>query len=100
VLMLAIGQALNVFSVWWIGNAKAKYSHMTIPAIIGVYVGLVCGFGILSFLCCLLITYMSMVNTESLANRVISNVGKADLSWVEKQNKIFMTIILSRVQHQ
>lgn len=96
VLMIAAGQALNVFSIWWIGSARVTYPQMNISAIIGVYVGAVCGYGLLSFICGLLITCMSIISTESLASRIISNVGKADLSWVDKQNKLFMTIILSR----
>jgi len=72
---------------------------MDTHTIIGVYVGLVCGYGLILFLDCLLVIYMSMVCTEALATRIINQVGVADLSWVEKQNKIFMAIILSRV-HQ
>ena len=63
VLMVACGQGLNVFSVWWIGSAKSKLPHLSSHAVVGVYVGLVCGYGLLSFLGCLLITYMSIRTT-------------------------------------
>jgi hypothetical protein len=81
VLCIGIGQGLNVFSVWWIGSTQTKLVGLSSGAIVGVYVALVAGYGILSFVGCLLLICMSMVSTESLASRIIKNVELVDLSW-------------------
>jgi apolipoprotein N-acyltransferase len=81
VLCLAIGQGLNVFSVWWIGSAQGKLVTLTSGTIVGVYVALVTGYGLLSFIGCLIITYLSMISTESLASRIVKNIESVDLSW-------------------
>jgi hypothetical protein len=81
VLCLAIGQGLNVFSVWWIGSAKTKLASLSTGAVVGIYVGLVVGYGALSFIAGLLSICMAIIATESLGERITKNIERVDLSW-------------------
>jgi hypothetical protein len=81
VLCIAIGQGLNVFSIWWIGSAQNILIYYSNGTILGVYVALVAGYGIMSFVGCLLVICVSMISTESLATRITKNIETADLSW-------------------
>jgi hypothetical protein len=79
---MAIGQGLNVFSVWWIGSAKTKLASLSTGSVVGVYIGLVIGYGALTFIGCMLIICMALTSTKKLGNHIIKNIERVDLTWI------------------
>lgn len=70
VILIAVGQSLNLLSVWWIGSARETFPHLSNDLIVGIYVVLVCGYGFLSLSGCILITSMSISATEKVATSI------------------------------
>lgn len=82
IVMVTFGQSLNVFSIWWIGKARNPTWGLSTGAIVGIYVSLVCVYGIMLFLSGILICVVSMSNTEKLANQLMDNLERCDVFWV------------------
>jgi hypothetical protein len=61
--LVAVGQGLNVFSIWWIGRARDPTWNLGTGAIIGIYVVLVCTYGLLLFLAGALVCFASLIGT-------------------------------------
>lgn len=77
-----IGQAMNIFSVWWIGKARKDFPHLSVGQVIGIYMGLVLGYGVTLLISGLIAPFISVSNTETLANDIVEPYERADPSWV------------------
>jgi hypothetical protein len=93
--MLSI--AFKVYSTWWIGAVNILPWKLTSINILVIYICLIMGYGISYFFSALMIPFISIYNTEFLSNKILNNIQSSELGWTEKQNKIFFTFILSRV---
>lgn len=97
IVMITFGQSLNVFSVWWIGKARNPTWNLSAGAIVGIYVALVCVYGIMLFLSGVVISLASMKDTEALSEEIMGNVERADALWLEKQNKMYSVSLVAKV---
>lgn len=68
--MLAVGQGMNIFSMWWIGHAKTSFKTMSSAGVIGIYIGLVLGYGVILLIVGIIMPFQSLLNTENIAKTV------------------------------
>lgn len=72
---------MNVFSVWWIGHAKVQFKTLSSAAIIGIYIGIVLGYGVTLLIIGLLVSIQSVLNTENLAKQITGRFERVSLGW-------------------
>lgn len=56
---------------------------------------LVCMYGLLLFIAGALVSLVSLRGTEEFNKKIMDNVKKSDVEWVNKQNKLFMVSIVA-----
>ena len=83
---------MNIFSAWWIGRASKDYPHLTVGQVIGIYMGMVFGYGVMLLISGLVAPLISVSNTEVLSNDIICPYERADVGWVERTVKISMVV--------
>lgn len=83
---------MNIFSVWWIGKARKDFPQFSVGQVIGIYMGLVLGYGVMLLISGLTAPFISVRNTEALADDIIKPYERAHPGWVEKTVKIFLVV--------
>jgi hypothetical protein len=96
-VLTVIAQGMNVFSLWWIGAARNPIYKLSNSAIIGIYIGLVLGYGVLLLISTIMLPYVSLRVTEVLSEEIVGSFATVDLTWIERQNKAFSANMMGRV---
>jgi hypothetical protein len=59
VILTVVAQGAYVLSLWWIGAARSTISNLSNGAIVGIYIGLVMGYGLLLLISTVLLPFLS-----------------------------------------
>lgn len=83
---------MNIFSIWFIGKSRDGFPQLSVAQIIGIYTGMVVGFGVMLFVSALIVPFQSVKNTEALATEIVNHYETAESRWVTRSSKIFAAI--------
>lgn len=97
-IFLALGQAAQIFSVWWIGASRDSLRSLSTGLIIGIYTSLVSFYGFVLLVTGLMVPFYAAKVAEKIATEVVESFKMVDHDWLEKENRGYSLSLIGKVR--